>query len=463
MLNPTLQNNHYLAFITLYTADSLVSSKKCAKFAGRKRNNNNTMLIERKRYLDKLIAAQGDGMVKVVTGGRRCGKSFLLLNIFHNYLLEQGIQPEQIVELALDNRKNRKYLDPDALIAYIDSKTEGDYARYYIILDEVQMVREFVSVLLTLMHDSRFDIYVSGSNSRFLSKDIVTEFRGRSSEIRVWPLSFAEYYAAVGGERRLAWEDYYTYGGLPQILTRDGYEAKVGLLEDIYQATYLKDVIERNHLRNVEGMHQVAQIMASCIGSPVNPKRISNTFASVEGVSINHETVKHYITHLCDAFLMEEAQRYDVKGRKYIGSESKYYFVDLGLRAAAINFRQQEESHIMENVIYNELRMRGYRVDVGMVEMWKRNEDESRQRLKLEIDFVVNLGAERIYIQSAYQMPNEEKRAQEERPLLQAKDNFKKIIIVWEDIHTKINEDGVITMSLLNFLLDKDSLLKVLK
>ncbi len=416
-------------------------------------------MIKRPYYLDKLIAKQGLDLVKIVTGGRRCGKSFLLLKIFHQHLIEQGVAPEQIIELQLDDRKNRAYLDPDALLAYIDEKTQAPYDRYYIILDEVQLVDDFVGVLLSLMHDDRFDIYVSGSNSRFLSKDIVTEFRGRSCEIRVWPLSFAEFYSAKGGDKRDAWKEYLTYGGLPHILNEQGHAAKADYLQGVYETTYVKDVIERNRLRNAEGMRQIAQIMASCIGSPINAKRISDTFKSNAQIAISHNTVGEYINYLCDAFLMEEAQRYDVKGRKYIGSESKYYFSDLGLRAAALNFRQQEETHIMENIIYNELRRRGYSVDVGMVQVWKEDANGDNYRQRFEIDFVVNAAPDRMYIQSAYSLPDAEKREQEERPLLQVKDSFKKMIITADDIATKVSEDGIITMNIIDFLLQDNAII----
>ena len=415
------------------------------------------MIIKRKKYLDMLIAGQGNGLVKIVTGGRRCGKSFLLFTLFHNYLVEQGIAEDHIIEVSLDDRRNRKLRDPDHLLDYVDAHILPDGKTHYVILDEIQLADDFVEVLLSLMHNRQLEIYVSGSNSRFLSKDVVTEFRGRGDEIRVWPLSFSEYYAATGGDKAAAWKDYYTFGGLPQVLLLETEQKKTDYLRNLYELTYLKDVIERNHLRNAEGMRQLAQILASSIGASTNPKRISNTFKSVLNVSISHTTIKDYINYLQDAFLIEEALRYDVKGRKYIGAETKYYFSDMGLRGIILNFRQQEETHIMENIIYTELRQRGYLVDVGMVETWTRDSQGNSKRLNLEVDFVVNRGAERVYIQSAYRMPTTEKEEQEQRSLLQIGDNFRKIIVVGDDIRRKVNEQGIVTMSIFDFLLDVNS------
>ena len=415
------------------------------------------MVIERKKYLDMLIAGEGNGLVKIVTGGRRCGKSFLLFNLFHNYLLENGIDTEHIIEVSLDDRRNRSLRNPDALLDFVDSRILKDGKTYFVILDEIQMVEDFVEVLLSLMHTPNIEVYVSGSNSKFLSKDVVTEFRGRGQEIRIWPLSFAEYYNAVGGERALAWNDYYTYGGLPQILQLDSARTKHTYLKELFELTYLKDVIDRNNIRNAEGLKQLIQILASGIGTSSNPKRISNTFQSVSKIVIKDVTIKDYISYLQDAFLIEGALRYDVKGRKYIGTETKYYFCDLGLRNIILNFRQQEETHIMENIIYNELRMRGYLVDVGMIESWGKDAEGNRKRKNLEVDFVVNNGANRLYIQSAYQMPTVKKEMQERRPLLTIGDNFKKMVIVRDDIKRKIDEQGVVTIGLFDFLLDINS------
>ena len=429
-----------------------------AKICGKPQKKASKMVIHREKYLQQLIAAKGNGMVKIVTGIRRSGKSFLLMTLFHQHLIEHGVEENHIIEISLDNRKNRQLRNPDVLLDYIDRMVKSDGKMYYVILDEVQLVEDFVEVLLSLMQDRRLDVYVSGSNSKFLSKDVVTEFRGRGDEIHLYPLSFSEYYAAVGGDKRSAWNNYYTYGGLPQVLLTDDEEKKINYLTDLYELTYLKDIIERNHLRNVEGLRTLIRVLASSIGTPTNPKRIANTFQSSENVHIKESTIRDYISYLQDAFLIEECMRYNVKGRKYIGTETKYYFADMGLRAAILNLRQQEETHIMENVIYNELRMRGYRVDVGMVETWATNAENKTMRVPLEIDFVINKGAERIYIQSAFRMPNEDKEKQEKRSLLSTDDNFRKIIITYDDIKRKTDEQGIDTISLLDFLLDPYSI-----
>ncbi len=409
------------------------------------------MIIRRNRYLQKLISSQGNGLVKVVTGGRRCGKSFLLFRLFHDYLTETGILEDHIIEMSFDDRRNIKYRNPDVLLDYVDEKVK-DKSKYYILLDEIQLVDHFVEVMLSLMRNDQFELYVTGSNSKFLSKDIATEFRGRGQEIRVWPLSFSEYYAAVEGDRRVAWNDYYTFGGLPQVLLMETEEKKIEYLRTIYDLTYISDIIDRNALRNPEGLKQLVEVISSGIGSPTNPTRIANTFKSGEKIVIKESTIRNYLTYLEDAFMIEEARRYDVKGRKYIGTENKYYFSDMGLRAISLNFRQQEETHIMENIIYNELRCRGYLVDVGVVEKWEKYDNGMRKRKNFEIDFVINKGAERIYIQSAYQMPTQEKVAQEQNSLLNVGDNFKKLIIVWDDIKMKVDDNGIITVGLLDFL-----------
>ncbi len=416
------------------------------------------MIIARDKYLRQLIEARGNGMVKIVTGMRRSGKSFLLMTLFHQYLIEQGVAENHIIEISLDNRKNKSLRNPDVLLEHIEHLIQSDGQIHYVILDEVQLVDDFVEVLLSLMQDKRLDVYVSGSNSKFLSKDVVTEFRGRGDEIHLFPLSFAEYYAAIGGDKYSAWKEYYTYGGLPQILQIENEEKKINYLLDLYELTYIKDIIERNHLRNVEGLRALVRVLASNIGSSTNPKRIGDTFLSVEHITMKDSTIRDYIKYLQDAYMIEEALRYDVKGRKYIGTETKYYFADMGLRAAILNFRQQEETHIMENIIYNELRMRGYRVDVGLVETWKTSTEGKNVRVPLEVDFVVNKGAERIYIQSAFRMPTEDKVVQEKRSLLNTNDNFRKIIIVGDDIKRKTDEQGIITMSLYDFLLDPHSI-----
>lgn len=413
------------------------------------------MIIQRKKYLDMLISGEGNNLVKIVTGVRRCGKSFLLFKLFRNYLTEKGVDEQHIIELSLDDLRNKKLRNPETLLEYIDSHLLNDKKTTYIILDEVQLVQDFVEVLLTLLHTPFVDVYVSGSNSKFLSKDVVTEFRGRGDEIRVYPLSFSEFYSAVGGDKSEVWKEYYTYGGLPQILEFDSEKKKSDYLKNLYELTYMKDVQERNHLRNADGLFKVVQMLASCIGSPTNPKRISDTFKTVEKKAVTDKTILNYIECLKDAFLIEEALRYDVKGRKYIGTETKYYFEDIGLRNAILNFRQQEEPHIMENIIYNELKYRGFNVDVGFVETWENKSSGKSFRHGLEVDFVVNKGAERIYIQSAFKLPTDEKKEQEERPLLNINDSFKKIIITGENIKRKTDEKGILTIGLLDFLLDE--------
>lgn len=416
------------------------------------------MIITRQKYLEMLVAGQGNGLVKIVTGGRRCGKSFLLFQIFHQYLLQHGVDEGHLIEVSLDDRRNRKLCDPDALLDYLDSRIKSDGKTNFIFLDEIQLVDDFIGVLLSLMHTPNTEVYVSGSNSKFLSKDVVTEFRGRGQEIRIWPLSFSEYYGAVGGERSQAWKDYYTFGGLPQILSLDTERAKRSYLRDIYEVTYIKDIVERNKIKVPEGLRELVRILASGIGSSTNPTRICNTFQSVSQLQITDKTINEYISDIQDAFLIEEALRYDVKGRKYIGTETKYYFCDLGLRNIVLNLRQQEETHIMENVIYNELRMRGYLVDVGLVECWTTDENGKRKRSKLEVDFVVNNGPERVYIQSAFNMPTKDKEKQERRSLINIADNFRKVIVVKDDIKRKIDDDGVVTIGLFDFLLDKQSI-----
>lgn len=416
------------------------------------------MIFKRKKYLEKLVAGQGNGLVKIVTGGRRCGKSFLLFNLFHQYLNESGVSESHIIELSLDERKSKPLRNPDALLDYIDSKIGKDNDKYFVILDEVQLVEDFVEVLLSLMHNPRLEVYVSGSNSKFLSKDVVTEFRGRGDEIRVWPLSFAEYYEEMGGDRTMAWRNYYTLGGLPQVALINDDEGKIQFLRNLYELTYLRDIIDRNRLRNEVGMRQLVQVLSSCIGSSTNPKRISNTFKSVENIGISHNTVKEYIDYLQDAFLIEEALRYDIKGRKYIGAESKYYFADMGLRSAILNFRQLEENHIMENVIYNELRMRGFLVDIGMVEAWKQNKEGKSVRSHLEIDFVANKGNVRYYIQSAFAINDDEKCEQELASLKNVKDAFKRVVIMRNDMMPYHDDNGFLVIGLLDFLLNPNSL-----
>lgn len=417
------------------------------------------MTINRDKYLTRLLQARSNDLVKVITGGRRCGKSYLLFRLFRDKLIEEGVDESHMIELSLDERRNAALRNPDKLLDYVESRIPRDGGVTYVMLDEIQLADDFAGVLLSLMHRSNLQIYVTGSNSKFLSKDIITEFRGRGSQIRVRPLSFSEYYAAAGGSVSAAWHDYYTYGGLPQILSIEGDAAKQEYLRDIYELTYLRDIIERNNVSNDRGLRELVQILASSIGSATNPRRISNTFGSAGGIKISDKTLCEYIGYLQDAFLIEEALRYDVKGRKYIGTETKYYFGDLGLRNIALNLRQQEETHIMENVIYNELRNRGFLVDVGRVDnLSTPGSGGEPRRSNLEVDFVANKGADRIYIQSAYALPDAEKVLQEKRPLAGIRDSFRKIIITAADIKRKIDDDGIATIGLFEFLLDENSL-----
>ena len=416
------------------------------------------MEFNRDLYLQKLISASNNDMIKIVTGIRRCGKSYLLFEIFHNYLLSQGVKEDHIIGLALDDNRNKALRDPDKLLEYIDSHLIHDGQTNYVILDEVQMVDDFVGVLLSMTHMRNVQTYVSGSNSKFLSKDVVTEFRGRGWEIRVRPLSFAEYYEGVGGDKRDALEDYYTYGGLPAVAKLNTPEEKEAYLKDVYRAIYLKDIIERNHLQNEEGLEEIFRVLASSMGTAVNPTKIANTFKSVANIKISTHTITKYIEHLKDAFLVSEALRYDVKGRKYIGSDSKFYFEDPGVRNAIIGFRQVEYSHMMENVLYNELCARGYSVDVGLVEIWEKNEEGKIVHKRIEVDYVINRGSQRIYVQSAYSMPDEEKRDQEQRPLIKINDSFRKIIISGEHKGKFYNEEGVLRIGVFEFLLDRECL-----
>ena len=416
------------------------------------------MEFNRDLYLQKLISASNNDMIKIVTGIRRCGKSYLLFEIFHNYLLSQGVKEDHIIGLALDDNRNKALRDPDKLLEYIDSHLIHDGQTSYVILDEVQMVDDFVGVLLSMTHMRNVQTYVSGSNSKFLSKDVVTEFRGRGWEIRVRPLSFAEYYEGVGGDKRDALEDYYTYGGLPAVAKLNTPEEKEAYLKDLYRAIYLKDIIERNHLQNEEGLEEIFRVLASSMGTAVNPTKIANTFKSVANIKISTHTITKYIEHLKDAFLVSEALRYDVKGRKYIGSDSKFYFEDPGVRNAIIGFRQVEYSHMMENVLYNELCARGYSVDVGLVEIWEKNEEGKIVHKRIEVDYVINRGSQRIYVQSAYSMPDEEKRDQEQRPLIKINDSFRKIIISGEHKGKFYNEEGVLRIGVFEFLLDRECL-----
>lgn len=415
------------------------------------------MNIKRQQYLDQLIASQRNGLIKIITGIRRCGKSYLLFKLFHEYLNSQGISDDHIIEIALDDRTNKDLRNPDNLLKYIKEQIT-DKRLYYIMLDEVQMVDEFADVLNSLLHISNADVYVTGSNSHFLSTDVVTEFRGRGDEIHLFPLSFSEYCKGYNGTTDQAWKDYYTYGGLPLILTFDTDKKKEDYLNNLYKSVYLVDVLERHKIKNMGEFDELVKIIASSIGSSCNPTKLANTFKSVKNVTIHHQTINKYLGFLEDAFLVEKSIRYNIKGKKYINTLAKYYFSDLGTRNAILGFRQQEETHIMENIIYNELRTRGFHVDVGMVETREPDKNGKLKRKQLEVDFVVNQGSQRYYIQSAFAMPTLEKEAHESASLLKIKDSFKKIIIVKDDIKPKRNEDGILTIGLKDFLLDKSSL-----
>lgn len=415
------------------------------------------MKINRNYYLEQVIAGKENGLVKIITGIRRCGKSYLLFTLFHDYLNSHGIDDDHIIEIALDDRMNIELRNPDAILKYIKSKIV-DKSLYYIILDEVQMIPEFADVLNSLLHIRNADVYVTGSNSHFLSTDVVTEFRGRGDEIRLYPLSFSEYLEGYKGSRQEAWKDYYTYGGLPHVLALDSDKKKEDYLDNLYGSVYLVDVLERHKIKNQAEFDELVRIVASSVGAPVNPTKLSNTFKSVKGVTIHHTTIDKYLSYLQDAFILERSIRYNIKGKKYINTLCKYYFTDLGLRNALLGFRQQEETHIMENIIYNELRSRGYKVDVGMVETRGKDKNGKIVRKQLEVDFVVNQGSRRYYIQSAFAMPTPEKEEQESASLLKIDDSFKKIIIVKDDIKPKRNEYGILTIGIMDFLLNKDSL-----
>ena len=417
------------------------------------------MVFQRKYYLDQLLKAEGNGMIKVVTGIRRCGKSFLLFNLFRECLLSRGVDDGHIIQVNLEDRRNKKLRDPDNLLEHIDSRIT-DSGKYYILLDEIQLVKEFEDVLNSYLHVPNVEVYVTGSNARFLSKDVITEFRGRGWEIRVGPLSFAEYYEVAGGEKREALETYYRYGGLPAVAQIERAEDKQNYLREIYETVYLKDVLERNRLLNVAGMRELVRILASGMGASTNVRRISNTFKSSASIDIMPATIIKYIECLKDSFLISEALRYDVKGRRYIGTETKYYFEDIGIRNAIVDFRQIEPTHAMENVIYGELRRMGFSVDVGRVEAFQRDAGGTVRRSNLEIDFVVNRHDERLYIQSAYALPTAEKINQEQASLLHVDDGFRKVIIVGDRFVSGYNEAGILLVSLYDFLLGKVNLSK---
>lgn len=415
------------------------------------------MNIARDKYLRDLINRMNNGMIKVVTGIRRSGKSYLLFKLFYEYLLSQGVLESHIIKIELDQRKNRIYRDPDVILDYIETLIEDD-KQYYILLDEVQMLNDFEEVLNSLLHISNVDIYVTGSNSKFLSKDVITEFRGRGDEIHVFPLTFKEFMQVYDGDMYRGFADYIVYGGLPLISTMKTETQKVNYLTNLFNETYLKDIIERNHIEKTQELEDLINVLASAIGSLTNPPKIQATFKSSIGSAISINTIRQYIEYLEDAFIISKAQRYNVKGRKYIGTPLKYYFEDIGLRNARLGFRQVEETHLMENIIYNELRYRGYSVDVGVVEKREMSENGKQIWKALEIDFVANLGSQRYYIQSALSMPTPEKQIQEKTSLINVADSFKKIIIVKDIVNVKRDENGIVTMSIYDFLLKENSL-----
>ena len=414
------------------------------------------MEIKRDYYLNKLIEAKGDGLIKIVTGIRRCGKSYLLNTIFNQYLLENGVSKEHIIKVPLDDSDYQYLVNPQNLSKYIKEKIV-DKDIYYVILDEIQLVDNFTGVLNGLLRIQNVDIYVTGSNSKFLSSDIVTEFRGRGEEIRMYPLSYSEFMSVYDGDKLDGWIEYITYGGLPLVASMTGDERKMAYLEEQRKNVYINDVVDRNDIRNDSELNTLVEIISSSIGSLTNPLKLSNTFKSVAGINIDSKTIDFYLKCLEEAFLIEKAKRYDVKGKKYISTPNKFYFSDLGLRNSFINFRQPEETHIMENVIYLDLKRRGYNVDVGLIEFRERQGEEFLYK-QLEIDFIANKGNNKIYIQSAFNMLTEDKINQEQRSLLKINDSFKKIIIVKDYIKRTRDENGIITMSIFDFLLDQDSL-----
>lgn len=410
------------------------------------------MEIERPYYLNKLIEKQHNGMIKVVTGLRRCGKSYLLDPIFTNYLKENGVDDRHIIKIALDIKKNVEFHDPDVLDQYVRSQIV-DEDMHYVILDEIQLVKDFEFVLNGFLYEKNMDVYVTGSNSKFLSSDIITEFRGRGDEIKVYPLSFQEFLKASREDQSSAWKEYITYGGLPLVFLQQSKDEKIHYLEQLQKKVYLNDVIERNHITNDKELYELTEIVSSSVGSLTNPSKLSNTFQSKTNSSLSDKTVYTYLQYLEDAFLIEKATRYDIKGKHYIETPYKFYFTDIGFRNVVLGFRQIEESHIMENVIYIELKRRGYQVDVGVIEI-----REGANRKSVEIDFIANKGYDRYYIQSALNIDEEEKKEQEIRPFLNTDDFFKKIIIVGRDIPRYKDERGILVMGIYDFLLNEESL-----
>lgn len=415
------------------------------------------VIIRRDTYLDKLISKKRNGLIKVITGIRRCGKSYLLFNLFRDYLVESGVDNSHIIEMTFDSFENKKYRDPEIFYPYMKEKI-SDSGLYFILLDEIQLLGDFEAILNSLSRLPNTDIYVTGSNAKFLSKDIITEFRGRGDEVHMYPLSFSEFMSVYDGDKRDGWNEYMIYGGIPLVLNQKTHEQKSVFLKSLFNEVYITDILSRNRIRNREELEELLDILSSAVGSLTNPNKLSLTFKSVKNKTINKTTIKKYLDAFCDSFLLEEAKRYDVKGRNYIGTPLKYYFSDMGLRNARLNFRQVEETHIMENIIYNELRMRGYDVDVGVVTANEVTKEGKKIRKQREIDFVCNMGSKRYYIQSALALPDRAKTEQEKKSLLLSGDGFKKIIVTKDAPAPLYDEQGILSMSIYDFLLNKDSL-----
>lgn len=415
------------------------------------------MEIKRNRYLNTLISKKHNGLIKVITGMRRCGKSYLLFTLFKEHLLSDGIDENHIIEIAFDAFENKKYRDPDVLYPYLKKQIKDD-AMYYVLLDEVQLLGEFESILNSLIRMKNVDVYVTGSNARFLSKDVITEFRGRGDEVHMYPLSFAEFMSVYPGTKQDGWNEYMLYGGIPLVLEFTTPDQKITFLKSLFEETYISDIVGRHNIRNKAELEELLNILSSAIGSLTNPQKLSATFQTVKKKKISNSTIKRYINYLCDSFLIDSAIRYDVKGRKYIDTPVKYYFTDMGLRNARLNFRQIEETHSMENIIFNELKMRGFNVDVGVIMQYETNEKGSNIRKQLEIDFVCNQGSKRYYIQSAYAIPDQAKMEQEQRSLMLTGDFFKRMIITKDTPAPYYNESGVLIMSVYDFLLNENSL-----
>ena len=415
------------------------------------------MEIRRDIYLNKLISKKHNGLIKVVTGMRRCGKSYLLFNLFKEYLVNEGVNENHIIEIAFDSFENRKYRDPEVLFPYLMEKI-ADNEMYYVLLDEVQMLDDFESVLNSLGRKKNVDVYVTGSNAKFLSKDIITEFRGRGDEVHMYPLTYSEFMSVYDGDKQEGWRDYVLFGGIPLVLGFETADQKSDFLKSLFEETYISDITGRNNIRNKAELEELLNILSSAIGSLTNPSKLSATFKSVKNKTISKETIIKYIDYLKDSFLIDSAIRYDIKGKKYINTPSKYYFTDLGLRNARLNFRQVEETHAMENVIFNELKVRGYNVDVGVVVMNEVDKNGKKIRKQLEVDFVCNKGSKRFYIQSAYALPDKEKMEQEQRSLVNTGDGFKKIIITKDAVAPLYNDEGILVMSVYDFLLNPDSM-----